>query len=54
MPTSDLIFVDENYKIVGWYVGMEEETIAEYRKKYKTWTYGHIERFWKERKDDEA
>lgn len=46
---SDLVFVDSEYRICGWLVGMDEEMIAEYRKKYNVWTYGHFVRFWKER-----
>lgn len=48
MPTNDLVFIDGDYKIVGWLVGMSEEEIAQYREKYKVWSYGHHERFWNE------
>lgn len=39
---NDLVFVDNNYKLVGWLVGMDKETEEEYRKQYKCWTYGHF------------
>lgn len=43
---NDLIFVDDKYRICGWLVGMEPETIKRYRSLYKVWTYGHFVRFW--------
>lgn len=43
---NDLVFVDENYKLVGWLVGMDKETEEKYRNKYKIWTYGHFCRYW--------
>lgn len=47
MPYDDLVFVDQNYKIVGWLIGIGEEQEKRYRQKYKLWTYGHFCNYWK-------
>lgn len=50
MPMNDLIYVDNEFRLCGWDVGMSEETRTEYREKYKTCTYGDFVRYW-ENKD---
>lgn len=44
---NELCFVDENWLICGWLTGMEPETEAKYRERYKTMTYADFKRHWK-------
>lgn len=50
MPMDDIIYVDDDFRLCGWDVGMSEKDRAEYRAKYRTCTYKDFVRYW-ENKD---
>ena len=50
MPMNDIIYVDNDFRLCGWDVGMSEEDRAEYREKYRTCTYKDFVTYW-ENKD---